>query len=468
MVIVRADFSNVYHNVLQGSSESESRPLNFDPYTSSPSGAYNLPTFTDPYVSSVGNTQRLPTFTDPYVSSVGNAQRLPTFTDPYKTTASNSNSTLSQHPDFFSSFTGQGQNDNQSYLDQYANVKPAEYQVSQLDLDETKANINSTLIDSLGNKSLVSYYKGVVASSGYKAKLDEAAGKIKDKKYDSNLAELGFFRDYLYNVELQNSIFDTKLSSGQRRHNYEVFNQALNSSLGTKDADNPLNVEMEKYIIPEMMRLMAKDGIKVMIQNGSNKTAYEGNKSDAANEFVFQMDNMNWRTQIGDEIFTKYAKTAINNAQDPNAAHSYTRMYESALVDRRKNFNTQLNTLKGKESNMIAALKSSSRSAEEKTLINGGIGVLEDVLANDLKYGNSQKALEKVDASLGKNNAISLLILYLVVNPIEITAADGSTLKIDATNVFKKDSKTNEYYLNDERIKTELQAKLETLKTETK
>lgn len=367
----------------------------------------------------------------------------------------------------FSTLTGDS-NTNTSYLDQYAKVKPADYQVSQLDLDETKTNLENTAIDSLNNESLVSYYKALGGATGYKAKLDEASQKIKNKEYDDNLAKLGFFRDYLYNIELQNSIFDTKLSSGQRRHNYEVFNQALNSTLGTKDADNPLNAEMEKYIIPEMMRLMAQDGIKVMLQNGSDKTAYKGNKTDSNTEFVFQMDNMNWRTQIGDETFTKYAKLAINNAQDPNASHSYTRMYESALVEKRKAFNTELKSLNGKEATMITALKNSSKSDTDKSLINSGINVLDNVLADDLKYGSSQKSLEKVEAILGKNNAVNSLILYLMVNPIEIAASDGTVTKIDATNIFKKDSKTNKYYFDDERVKTELQARLSTLRNEVK
>lgn len=369
----------------------------------------------------------------------------------------------------FSTLAGDSNtNTNTSYLDQYAKVKPADYQVSQLDLDETKTNLENTAIDSLNNKSLISYYKALGVSTSYQAKLDEASKKIKGKQYDDNLANLGFFRDYLYNIELQNSIFDPKLSSGHRRHNYEVFNQALNSTLDTKDADNPLNTEMEKYIIPEMMRLMAQDGIKVMLQNGSNKTAYKGNKAGANTEFVFQMDNMSWRTQIGDETFTKYAKLAINNAQDPNASHSYTRMYESALVEKRKTFNTELKSLNGKEATMITALKESPKSDPDKLLINSGINVLDDVLADDLKYGSSQKSLDKVEAVLGKNNAINSLVLYLAVDPIEITASDGTVTKIDATNIFKKDSKTNKYYFDDERVKTELQARLSTLRNKVK
>jgi hypothetical protein len=445
-----------------------------------------LPKFTDPYGSFTGDKQRLPIFDNPYASTTNNNRQLPPLLNPYKTTTNNSS--LPKFTDPYGSFTGgnvnsdqfgksidpfsslftsQGQNQgqNQSYLDQYATVKPSDYQVSQIDLDETKTNIANTPISSLNNKNLVSYYKTVTGSSSYKETLAQAEAKIKNKTFDSSLSQLGFFRDYLYNIELQNSIFDTKLSSGQRRHNYELLNQALNSNLKTKDAENPLNIEMEKYIIPDMMRLMAKDGVKVMIQEGSKQTAYSGNKAEASQEFIFQMDNMNWRTQIGDETFTKYAKLAINNAQDPNSAHSYTRMYESDIVKQRKDFMTQLNTLKGKEPELVTALKASSRDDTQKTLINTNIGALEKILNNDLKYNNSGEALQKVNDTLGDKNAINSLVLFLVTTPIEITSTNGSVIKIDPSNIFTKDTKTNTSYLDDDRVKEELLKRVQNLKT---
>ena len=427
-----------------------------------------LPNSTDPYGSLTGgNNQQLPIVNDPYTSMKGNISTLPNSIDPYESiTGDNINLGQFGNPiNPYESITGQGQNQNQSYLDQYATVKPSDYQVSQIDLDETKTNIENTPISSLNNKNLVSYYKTVTGSSSYKETLAQAEAKIKSKTFDSSLSQLGFFRDYLYNIELQDSIFDTKLSSGQRRHNYELLNQALNASLNTKDGENPLNTEMEKYIIPEMMRLMAQDGVKVMIQEGSKKTAYSGNKAEASQEFIFQMDNMNWRTQIGDETFTKYAKLAINNAQDPNSAHSYTKMYESDIVQQRKDFKTQLNTLIGKEPELVSALKASSRDAAQKTLINTNIGALEKILNNDLKYNNSGEALQKVNDTLGDKNAINSLILFLVTTPIEITNADGSMSKIDSTNIFKKDPKTNKSYIDDDRIKEELLKRLQDLKT---
>jgi hypothetical protein len=440
-----------------------------------------LPKSIDPYRSFTGDKQRLAIFDNPYASTTNNNKQLPPLFNPYKTTTNNS--TLPKSTDPYKSFTGgnvnsdqfgkalnpfsTSQGQNQSYLDQYATVKPSDYQVSQIDLDETKTNIENTHLSSLNNKSLVSYYKGVTGTSSYKEALTKAEAKIKNKTFDSSLSQLGFLRDYLYNIELQNSIFDTKLSSGQKRHNYEVLNQALNASLNTKDAENPLNVEMGKYIIPDMMRLMAKDGTKVIIQNGSEKTAYSGNKTEASQEFIFQMDNMNWRTQIGDETFTKYAKLAINNAQDPNSAHSYTRMYESDIVKQRKDFMTQLNTLKGKEKEpaLVTALKASSRDDAQKTLINTNIGAVEKILNNDLKYNNSGEALKKVNDTLGDKNAINSLMLFLITTPIEITSTNGSVIKIDSSNIFTKDTKTNTSYIDDDRVKEELLKRVQNLKT---
>jgi hypothetical protein len=489
--------SEVYQNILTGTNESNLSDFNpyanitetkqisltfTDPYISIRSDSQQLPIFNDPYISTRGNNQQLPIFNDPYISIRSDSQPLPPLTDLYKSTTNNSTLPKSTDPygsltggninpgqfgksiDPFSSlFTSQGQN--QSYLDQYATVKPSDYQVSQIDLDETKTNIENTHLSSLNNKSLISYYKGVTGTSSYKEALTKAEAKIKNKTFDSSLSQLGFFRDYLYNIELQNSIFDTKLSSGQRRHNYELLNQALNSNLKTKDAENPLNIEMEKYIIPDMMRLMAKDGVKVMVQEGSKQTAYSGNKAEASQEFIFQMDNMNWRTQIGDETFTKYAKLAINNAQDPNSAHSYTRMYESDIVKQRKDFMTQLNTLKGKEPELVTALKASSRDDTQKTLINTNIGALEKILNNDLKYNNSGEALQKVNDTLGDKNAINSLVLFLVTTPIEITSTNGSVIKIDPSNIFTKDTKTNTSYLDDDRVKEELLKRVRNLKT---
>ena len=491
--------SEVYQNILTGTNESNLSDFNpcanitettqisstfTDPYISRRSYSQRLPEFTDPYnISTRSGNQPLPIFNDPYISTRSDSQPLSPLTDLYKSTTNNSTiSTLPKSTDPYGSLTGNkinsgqfgqpispfsftSQGQNQSYLDQYATVKPSDYQVSQIDLDETKTNIANTPISSLNNKNLVSYYKTVTGSSSYKETLAQAEAKIKNKTFDSSLSQLGFFRDYLYNIELQNSIFDTKLSSGQRRHNYELLNQALNSNLKTKDAENPLNVEMEKHIIPEMMRLMAKDGVKVMIQEGSKQTAYSGNKAEASQEFIFQMDNMNWRTQIGDETFTKYAKLAINNAQDPNSAHSYTRMFESDIVKQRKNFMTQLNTLKGKEPVLVTALKASSRDNTQKTLINTNIGALEKILNNDLKYNNSGEALQKVNDTLGNKNAINSLILFLVTTPIEITSTNGSVIKIDPSNIFTKDTKTNTSYINDDRVKEKLLKKLQDLKT---
>jgi|688.fasta_scaffold00007_72 hypothetical protein len=468
MTRVNANFnsSEVYQNILTGTNESS--PSDFNPYTNITGTTKISPTFSDPYTSTRGSSQQLPPLTDLYQPTTNSPTHssLPKFTDPYGSfTGGNINSgQFGKSIDPFSSFfTSQGPN--QSYLDQYATVKPSDYQVSQIDLDETKTNIENTPISSLNNKNLVSYYKTITGNSSYKETLAQAEAKIKNKTFDSSLSQLGFFRDYLYNIELQNSIFDTKLSSGKRRHNYEVMNQALNSTLKTKDAENPLNVEMEKYIIPEMMRLMAKDGTKVVIRNGSEKTAYSGNKTEASQEFIFQMDNMNWRTQIGDETFTKYAKLAINNAQDPNSAHSYTRMYESDIVKQRKDFMTQLNTLKGKEPVLVAALKASAKTLEQKTLIKKSINSLEKVLNNDLKYNNANEALAKASDVLGSKNAVNSLILFLVTTPIEITNSSGVVSKVDPTNIFTKDNKTNTAYIDNDRVKEELIKRLQNLKT---
>jgi hypothetical protein len=499
MTRINANFNSteVYSNISNGTNGSNTD--NFNPYTNVTNGAQTLQDFTDPYISTKDNNHKLPTFSDPYMNGKNNNQALPTFSDPYMNGKNNNqalptfsnpyqtktgNSTLSNFTNpygvfesntvnsgqfgksidpFSSFFTSQGQN--QSYLDQYATVKPSDYQVSQIDLDETKTNLESTPIPSLNNKTFVSYYKGILNKPTYRDTLIEAESKIKNKTSDSSLSQLGFFRDYLYNMELQNSIFDTKLSSGQRRHNYELLSQALNPSLNTKDKENPLNTEMEKYIIPEMMRLMAKDGTKVVIQNGSEKTAYSGNKTEASQEFIFQMDNMNWRTQIGDETFTKYAKLAINNAQDPNSAHSYTRMYESTIVKGRKDFTTQLNTLKNKEPELVTALKANNRNVEQKALINSGINPLEKILNNDLKYSNANEALKKANDALGSKNVINSLILFLVTTPIEITNPGGVVTKVDSTNIFTKDSKTNTAYIDDDRVKEELTKRLQILKT---
>ena len=107
--------------------------------------------------------------------------------------------------------------------------------------------------------------------------------------------------------------------------------------------------------MPEMMRLAAADGYKVKIKEGDNITEYSGNRDGAKNEFVFDLDD--WRTQIGNNIFTHYAGRALNNAQDPNSNLSYTKMYESVVVKNREELRDNTNKLNGKKDEMIAALK---------------------------------------------------------------------------------------------------------------
>jgi hypothetical protein len=140
-------------------------------------------------------------------------------------------------------------------------------------------------------------------------------------------------------------------------------------------------------------------------------------------------------------------------------------MYESDIVKQRKDFMTQLNTLKGKEPVLVAALKASAKTPEQKTLIKKSINSLEEILNNDLKYNNANEALAKASDVLGSKNAVNSLILFLVTTPIEITNSSGVVSKVDPTNIFTKDSKTNTAYIDNDRVKEELIKRLQNLKT---
>jgi hypothetical protein len=56
-------------------------------------------------------------------------------------------------------------------------------------------------------------------------------------------------------------------------------------------------------------------------------------------------------------------------------------------------------------------------------------------------------------------------VLFLVTTPIEITSTNGSVIKIDPSNIFTKDTKTNTSYLDDDRVKEELLKRVQNLKT---
>lgn len=345
-------------------------------------------------------------------------------------------------------------------IDQFADKPPNEY-LNTGDYNIVQRDLEDTKLSNLNNQTYTEYYKDLIGSEKYQDLLTSELAKTKAGNADEKTAKLGYFRAHLYKNQLRKAIFNKDLSPGQKRDNYEVLNDALNASLGTTDNENPLNIEMQERIIPEMMKLMAADGIKVIIEDSSgNKTEHPDNQADARQEYVFKMDNNMWRTQIGDSLFGKYAEQVLDLAENPNSEISYREMYRDANKTEITDFTNSVKKLDGKENEIIQALKSSSRTPEQSQLIADAKVSLEMILNNPMRYKDSSTALANANSILGGDkNALAALLVYLVQTPVKVKDSEGKTIEITQSNIFDSDDKGNAY-LNNPELKAELLKKL--------
>ena len=103
---------------------------------------------------------------------------------------------------------------------------------------------------------------------------------------------------------------------------------------------------MEKFIIPEMIKQMQEDGYKVSVKKDGETKELDDNKEGAKKEYTFDMEDMGWRSQLGDKEFGIYARKALHKAKNPFYFICFVKMYQDDIIKQRDNYDTLLSGLK--------------------------------------------------------------------------------------------------------------------------
>jgi hypothetical protein len=349
-----------------------------------------------------------------------------------------------------------------SYLDSSAKLKVSDYKLDPLELDTAIENVKNKPISILGGNTVENYYNKELFSgnpSSYSALLTNAlSGKITDK---AELAKVGYFRKHLYENELS-KIFSTSLSTGERRNAYEILVNAINKPLNIQDVNNPVNVEMQNVVMPEMMKLMANDGYKITVKKAGVSKAYEANKSDATKEFTFDLDDMNWRTQITDPEFTNYASKVIENLKNPSAKGGYASMYQQDVLDQRKSFATDLKELKDKQAELSGVISETTVN-KDNAILSATVKNLDLILTDRLAYGSAYQSYEMAKNQLGDDNVFKTLIIKLA-NQGEFTVQSSmdrnKSIKVNINNILGVEDGTNLHFLDNKAVLEELSKRL--------
>lgn len=352
-----------------------------------------------------------------------------------------------------------GGSGNRTFLDSSAKVAPEDYAVIPLELDSAKRAIENTPLSVLKNQTVKSYYSDLLSTYGKTSPNDYSAiiesevvspSSDKDKR-----AKLGYFRKYLYENELLGNVFTTGKSPGEIRHAYELFVQASNDKLGTTDENNPLNVEMEKFIIPEMIKMMQEAGYKISIKKNGTTTEASGNKSDAQKEYTFDMDNMGWRTQLGDAEFVKYAQEALTKAKNPTTSYSYVKMYQDDVIEQRNKYEDLIKELKGKQTDLGTALGGSN--PEDNDTVQKTSAALRLMLSGQLERGDVTSLLNEANSQLGTDNVFKTMILKLMSEGEFNIAGSSGGEKVNINNIFSNGTDGQPLLNNSEVIKVLLE-----------
>jgi hypothetical protein len=346
-----------------------------------------------------------------------------------------------------------------SYLDSSAGLKVSDYKLDPLELDTATENVKNKPISVLNGNTVEKYYNDLSSSTPYSDLLTNAlSGKITDK---AELAKVGYFRKHLYENELS-KIFSSSLSVGERRNAYEILVNAINNPLNIQDVNNPVNIEMQNVVMPEMMKLMASDGYKITVKKAGVSKAYEANKSDATKEFTFDLDDMNWRTQVTDPEFTNYASKVIENLKNPSAKGGYASMYQQDVLDQRKSFATDLNKLKDKQAELSGVI-SESLVKKDNTILSATVENLDLILTDRLAYGSVYQSYEMAKNKLGDDNVFKTLIIKLASQgefTVQSSKDRNKSIKVDINNILSVEDGTNSYILNNKAVLEELSERL--------
>ncbi len=353
-----------------------------------------------------------------------------------------------------------------SYLDSSAALKVSDYKLDPLELDAAIENVKNKPIPILGGNTVENYYNKELFSenlSSYSALLTNAlSGKIKDK---ANLAKVGYFRKHLYENELSQR-FSSSSPVGERRNAYEILVNAINNPLNIQDVNNPVNVEMQNVVMPEMMKLMANDGYKITVKKAGASKAYADNKSDATKEFTFDLDGMNWRTQMTSPEFTNYASKVIENLKNPSAKGGYASMYQQDVLDQRKSFATDLGGLRGGQAELSRVI-SEPIVDKDNAILSATVKNLDLILTDRLAYGSAYQSYEMAKNQLGDDNVFKTLIIKLA-NQGEFTVQSSKdrnkSINVNINNILIVEDGTNSYILNNKAVLEELSRRLKTYK----
>jgi hypothetical protein len=346
-----------------------------------------------------------------------------------------------------------------SYLDSSATLKVSDYKLDPLELDTATENVKNKPISILNGNTVEKYYNDLSSSTPYSNLLTNAlSGKITDK---AELAKVGYFRKHLYENELS-KIFSTSLSIGERRNAYEILVNATNNVLKTKDVSNPVNTEMQNVVMPEMMELMANDGYKITVKKAGVNKAYEANKSDATKEFTFDLDDMNWRTQMTNPDFTNYASKVIENLKNPSAKGGYAGMYQKDVLDQRKSFAAGLEQLQGKQAELSSVISASSVDKANTTL-SETVKNLDLILTDRLAYGSVYQSYEMAKNKLGDDNVFKTLVIKLASQgefTVPSSKDSAKSIKVNINNILGVEDGTNLHFLDNKAVLEELSKRL--------
>jgi hypothetical protein len=346
-----------------------------------------------------------------------------------------------------------------SYLDSSAKLKVSDYKLDPLELDTATENVKNKPISVLNGNTVEKYYNDLSSSTPYSDLLTNAlSGKITDK---AELAKVGYFRKHLYENELS-KIFSTSLSTGERRNAYEILVNATNNVLKTNDVSNPVNIEMQNVVMPEMMKLMANDGYKITVKKAGVSKADEANKSDATKEFTFDLDDMNWRTQMTNPEFTNYASKVIENLKNPSAKGGYVGMYQKDVLDQRKSFAAGLGQLQGEQAELSRVISASS-VYKANTTLSATVKNLDLILTDRLAYGSAYQSYEMAKNQLGDDNVFKTLIIKLASQgefTVQSSKDRNKSIKININNILGVEDGTNLHLLDNKAVLEELSKRL--------
>ncbi|MFZ4084180.1 MAG: hypothetical protein ACOYK1_01380 [Vampirovibrionia bacterium] len=346
-----------------------------------------------------------------------------------------------------------------SYLDSSAKLKVSDYKLDPLELDTAIKNIENKPISVLQGSTVKKYYQDLSSSTAYSNLLTTALnGKITNKE---ELAKVGYFRKHLYENELS-QIFSSSSPVGERRNAYEILVNAINKPLNIQDVNNPVNVEMQNVVMPEMMKLMANDGYKITVKKAGVSKAYEANKSDATKEFTFDLDDMNWRTQITDPEFTNYASKVIENLKNPSAKAGYVGMYQKDVLEQRKSFETGLDKLKNKQAELSSVISASSVD-RANIILSTTVKNLDLILTDRLAYGSVYQSYEMAKNQLGDDNVFKTLIIKLASQgefTVQSSKDRNKSIKVNINNILGVEDGTNLHLLDNKAVLEELSKRL--------